>query len=74
MLHLNEIPTETQHLSVEHISVEGISTQWRKTATNDISYFRGILTWTDLPDDLQPYVPLFASVRNMNSKQLIQRH
>ena len=61
-LALSDVASKAKVVELEHEKIGDVPVQWRKTATNDITYFRAIASLDTLPEDLRPYMPLFTSV------------
>ncbi|RDA87557.1 hypothetical protein CP532_3943 [Ophiocordyceps camponoti-leonardi (nom. inval.)] len=50
---------------------DGIETHYMETATNGLTYFRGIRRITNLPDDLRELIPLFTdSIMRLGTKDM----
>ncbi|KAI1293716.1 Presequence protease, mitochondrial [Halotydeus destructor] len=47
---------------LEHVKVNGVPLQLSPQNTNEICYFRTIFNFANLPQHLQPYLPLFSEV------------
>lgn len=60
-VHVSDITRQVDRKEVRHSSVAGTKVQWREAPTNGLTYFRGILSLKDLPDDLRLYLPLFSA-------------
>ncbi|KAJ3152267.1 Mitochondrial presequence protease [Geranomyces variabilis] len=56
-----DIPVNAQTHPTEDLPLAGVPVQWRKTATNGISYVNVARDIDNLPNHLQPYLPLYAS-------------
>ncbi|KAK9479896.1 peptidase M16C associated-domain-containing protein [Lipomyces japonicus] len=55
-----DIPLETDRTELEHNLQSDVPVQWRITPTNGLTYVRGLISLQDLPQNLHPYLPLFA--------------
>ncbi|KAJ3175590.1 Mitochondrial presequence protease [Geranomyces variabilis] len=60
-LTVQDIPVNAQTHPTEDLPLAGVPVQWRKTATNGISYVNVARDINKLPSHLQPYIPLYAS-------------
>ncbi|KAK9385947.1 peptidase M16C associated-domain-containing protein [Lipomyces mesembrius] len=69
-LHVKDIPLEFARDDLQHtITSAKVPVQWRVTPTNGLTYFRALASLQDLPQDLHPYLPLFAeSLTNLGTK------
>ncbi|KAJ3144989.1 Mitochondrial presequence protease [Geranomyces michiganensis] len=56
-----DIPVNALTHPVEDVPLAGVPVQWRKTATNGISYVNVARDISGLPNELQSYLPLYAS-------------
>lgn len=63
-LHVSDITRRADMKEVRYSTIEDTKVQWREAPTNGLTYFRGILSLRDLPDDLRIYLPLFTSAIN----------
>jgi Zn-dependent M16 (insulinase) family peptidase len=61
-LKIQDISPKTKIYQLEHSALNGAPVQWRSTATNGITYFRGINTIPALTAELKKYLPLFTDV------------
>ncbi|KAF9978441.1 Mitochondrial presequence protease [Actinomortierella ambigua] len=59
-LHVKDISPKAKTYAVEHSAVHNVPVQWRQTATNGVTYFRGISTIPGLTPELKQYLPLFT--------------
>eukprot|EP00088_Acartia_fossae_P057236 TRINITY_DN6675_c0_g1_i1.p1 TRINITY_DN6675_c0_g1~~TRINITY_DN6675_c0_g1_i1.p1 ORF type:complete len:1010 (+),score=221.54 TRINITY_DN6675_c0_g1_i1:31-3060(+) len=61
-LRIKDIPDEYTGAEVEHLTLAGgVPVQTSAQPTNQVAYFRALLDTSEVPDDLRPYLPLFAS-------------
>ncbi|KAK9237701.1 peptidase M16C associated-domain-containing protein [Lipomyces kononenkoae] len=69
-LHVEDIPVASAIDALEHTTTSAdVPVQWRITPTNGLTYFRALASLQDLPQDLHPYLPLFAeSLTNLGTK------
>ncbi|KAK9368204.1 peptidase M16C associated-domain-containing protein [Lipomyces kononenkoae] len=69
-LHVKDIPPEFPRDELQHTTTTAdVPVQWRITHTNGLTYFRALASLQDLPQDLHPYLPLFAeSLTNLGTK------
>lgn len=63
-LHVSDITRRADTKEVRYSTIDDTKVQWREAPTNGLTYFRGILSLKDLPDDLRIYLPLFTSAIN----------
>ncbi|CAG8465652.1 3199_t:CDS:10 [Diversispora eburnea] len=62
-LKVGDIPLQMRRFNLDFNDVEGCKVQWRKTATNGITYFKAICKIEEeLPEELRLYFPLFTQV------------
>jgi Zn-dependent M16 (insulinase) family peptidase len=59
-LHVKDIPRQKERKAIRDSSIGPVPVQWRETATNGLTYFRAINNFTNLPNDLRMYLPLFT--------------
>ncbi|CAG8437370.1 10107_t:CDS:10 [Acaulospora colombiana] len=59
-LKVEDIPLEMQRFPLHIDNIDGCEVQWRKTATNGITYFKAFDRIEGLPEDLRLYLPLFT--------------
>ena len=60
-LHLSDISREQNRIETRDSTINGTSkVQWREAPTNGLSYFRALLVFKDLPDELRVLMPLFC--------------
>ncbi|KAF9431589.1 Mitochondrial presequence protease [Entomortierella beljakovae] len=59
-LKVDDISKKTKTFALEHSAVNSVPVQWRSTATNGITYFRGIGVIPGLSAEQKLYLPLFA--------------
>lgn len=62
-LKVEDIPLQMKRFTLDFNNIEGCKMQWRKTATNGITYFKAICRIDEeLPEELRSYFPLFTQV------------
>ncbi|RHZ71766.1 hypothetical protein Glove_253g72 [Diversispora epigaea] len=62
-LKVGDIPLQMRRFTLDFNDIEGCKVQWRKTATNGITYFKAICKIEEeLPEELRLYFPLFTQV------------
>ena len=59
-LHIKDIPRQKERKTTRHSDIGPVAIQWRETATNGLTYFRAINKFTNLPNNLRMYLPLFT--------------
>ncbi|KAG4305233.1 hypothetical protein PORY_001403 [Pneumocystis oryctolagi] len=60
-LTINDIAKKISKIKLFHESIGKLHVQWRITST-DVTYFKAISLLNGLPENLKPYLPLFAEV------------
>ncbi|KAK9456922.1 peptidase M16C associated-domain-containing protein [Dipodascopsis uninucleata] len=60
-LEVKDIPKSLDSVELQYEkSKNDVPVQWRVAPTNGLTYFRALLSLEELPQDLHPYLPLFA--------------
>ncbi|RCI11757.1 hypothetical protein L249_7673 [Ophiocordyceps polyrhachis-furcata BCC 54312] len=68
---VEDIARVKRRIEADEDRLEGNETHWVETATNGLTYFRGIQKLTDLPDDLRELIPLFTdSIMRLGTKDM----
>ncbi|EFY87903.1 mitochondrial presequence protease [Metarhizium acridum CQMa 102] len=68
-VHVKDIPRTKEPVVVRDEVQNGTAIQWHEAPTNGLTYFRGINTLENLPDDLRELVPLFTdSIMRLGTK------
>ncbi|KID96214.1 mitochondrial presequence protease, partial [Metarhizium majus ARSEF 297] len=70
-VHVKDIPRMKEPVVVRDEVQNGTAIQWHEAPTNGLTYFRGINTLENLPDDLRELVPLFTdSIMRLGTKNM----
>lgn len=70
-VHVKDIPRTKEPVVVRDEVQNGTAIQWHEAPTNGLTYFRGINTLENLPDDLRELVPLFTdSIMRLGTKDM----
>lgn len=69
---VSDINRHLERKEIRESSLGHTMIQWREAPTNGLTYFRALNTFTDLPDDLRIYLPLFSSaIQRLGSRGLL---
>ncbi|XP_072181122.1 presequence protease, mitochondrial-like [Diadema setosum] len=78
-LKVNDIDRKVIRTSVEAREIAGVHVQCCEQPTNGITYFRAMLTPSNIPEELQIYLPLFSNIitkmgaGDLNFREFAQR-
>ncbi|XP_077285107.1 presequence protease, mitochondrial [Arctopsyche grandis] len=73
-LTLNDIPKDVMKVDLTNKTLNAIPVQVCRANTNDVTYFRGILNMSEIPNDLKLFLPLFnATATKMETKNYSYR-
>ncbi|RKU44960.1 Mitochondrial presequence protease [Coniochaeta pulveracea] len=70
-VHVRDIPRQKEPVQLRDDVVAGVKTQWREAPTNGLTYFRGVNTLKNLPDELRSLIPLFTdAIMRLGTKDM----
>jgi Zn-dependent M16 (insulinase) family peptidase len=70
-VHVRDIPRGKEPVQLRDDVVGGVKTQWREAPTNGLTYFRGVSTLKNLPDELRSLIPLFTdAIMRLGTKDM----
>ncbi|KAI9756615.1 MAG: Mitochondrial presequence protease [Chaenotheca gracillima] len=59
-VHVKDIPRQKDKKEIRESKTDDVKVQWRAAPTNGLTYFRAVNEFSNLPDDLRQYIPLFT--------------
>lgn len=70
-VHVRDIPRQKEPVQLRDAVISGVKTQWREAPTNGLTYFRGVSTLKNLPDELRSLIPLFTdAIMRLGTKDM----